>query len=121
MSPLISLAATPAPTDQPSCQQANGVWLSVAINQNQQCVLPDAQGGVIIAYIKQILVLLGSLVGAVIVLMLIIAGIQYITSTGDPGQVKAAKNRIISAITALVLFMLMYAILNFLIPGGILT
>jgi hypothetical protein len=77
-------------------------------------------GGAIISYLKQVLALLAAAVGIVIVLMLVIAGIQYITSVGDPGAIKDAKNKIVNAITALVLFLMMYAILNFLIPGGVL-
>jgi hypothetical protein len=78
-----------------------------------------AQGGAIIVYLKDILKFLGGAVGAVIVLMLIIAGIQYIVAFGDPGGIKNAKGRIVNAITALVLYLMMFAILNFLIPGGI--
>lgn len=63
---------------------------------------------------------LSGAVGLVVVLMIVVAGIQYITSAGDPGRVKEAKNRITNAITGLILFVLMFAILNFIIPGGIL-
>lgn len=80
----------------------------------------DQPGGPILFYLKMILALVNGLVGAIILLVFVIAGIQYITSAGDPTRVKAAKKRIIQAVTALVLYMLMFAILNFLIPGGIL-
>lgn len=80
----------------------------------------SANGGAIIFYLTQILILLNGLVGAVIVLVLVIAGIQFITSAGDPSRYKAAKTRVQQAITALVLYMFMFAILNFLVPGGIL-
>ena len=56
-------------------------------------------------------------VGLVVVLMLIIGGIQYLTSFGDATAIKNAKNRITNAIIALMLFLLMYAILSFLLPG----
>jgi hypothetical protein len=99
---------------------AGQVELSVPIISGQNCVGGNASnGGVIVSYLKWILLFLSGAVGAVIMLMLIIAGIQYVISTGDAAQVKAAKNRIVNAITALVLFAFMYAILNFLIPGGI--
>jgi hypothetical protein len=64
---------------------------------------------------------LSGAIGLVIVLMIVIGGVQYITSAGDPGAVKAAKGRIVNAIVALILFILMFAILNFIIPGGILS
>ena len=70
-------------------------------------------------YLREALQLAGGVVGTVIVMMLVLAGIQYITSSGDSANVKAAKNRITNAITALVLFMFMVAILQFIVPGGI--
>jgi hypothetical protein len=78
-----------------------------------------ATGGAIVAYLILILKLVNELVGMVIILVLIIAGIQYITSVGDPTRIKSAKKRITQAITALVLYMLSIAILTFLIPGGL--
>ena len=85
------------------------------------CIANDPKnGGAIITYLKTILQVLSGLVGTVIVLMLVVAGIQYITSYGDPSNIKNAKNRIVNAITALVLFLMMFAILGFLVPGGIL-
>jgi hypothetical protein len=41
-------------------------------------------------------------------------------STADPARVKAAKDRLQNAIIALVLFLMMFAILSFIVPGGIL-
>ena len=85
------------------------------------CIANDPKnGGAIVTYLKTILQVLSGLVGTVIVLMLIVAGIQYMTSYGDPSNIKNAKNRIVNAITALVLFLMMFAILGFLVPGGIL-
>lgn len=97
------------------------VQLSVPVLSGQSCVDGSKPGGVIVAYVTMLVKLLSGLVGAVIVLMLVIAGIQYITSAGDPGAIKNAKGRITNAITALILFIFMFAILNFIIPGGILT
>ena len=80
----------------------------------------DCSGnGLIFNYLKMVIQFLSGAIGLVIVLMIVIGGVQYITSAGDPGAVKAARGRIINAITGLVLFILMFAILNFLIPGGI--
>ncbi|GEM_PF-2850066 len=77
-------------------------------------------GGAIIFYLKQILFLVNSLIGGIIILVLVIAGVQYIVSGGDPSNVKNAKGRIMNAVTALVLYLMMVAILNFLVPGGLL-
>jgi hypothetical protein len=79
-----------------------------------------AKGGAIVVYLRSILKLLSGAVGLLIVLMLVIAGVQYIVSLGDPGRVKSAKDRIQNTLIALVLYLMMFAILSFLIPGGIL-
>jgi hypothetical protein len=85
------------------------------------CVANDPKtGGAIVVYLKAILQYLSGAVGLVVVLMLVIAGIQYITSVGDPGRIKSAKDRITNAIIALALFIFGFAILSFIIPGGIL-
>lgn len=55
-----------------------------------------------------------------IVASVMIAGYQYMTARDNPGQVQAAKQRIIWAMVALGLFIFGYALLNFLVPGGVL-
>ena len=57
-------------------------------------------------------------IGLVIVASIIYAGIQYTTAGGDPNNVKKAVTPIRSSIVALLLFIFMYAILNYLIPSG---
>ena len=105
--PLVAVA------DSSSC---SGVTLSSPLTGNN-CA--SGSQGVIFAYLDMVIQFLSGLVGVFIVLMLIIGGVQYITSAGDPGAVKAAKSRITNAIIGLVLFIMMFAILNFLIPGGV--
>lgn len=58
--------------------------------------------------------------GVVVVIMIAIGGVQYATSRDNPQAVAAAKGRIFKAITALVLYLLIYAILEYLVPGGVL-
>ena len=77
-------------------------------------------GGAAVAYLKLILRLINGAIGAIIIMMIVISGIQYITSTADPARVKAAKTRLQNAILALVLYMIMYAAIRFLVPGNIL-
>ena len=111
-----------APATAAACADGE-VELSVKVNSknDSNCVKPDANGGVIVTYLKIILKFLSGGVGLVIVLMITIAAVQYITAAGQPEQVKAAKNRIQNALTALVLFLTAFAILNLIIPGGIFT
>ena len=53
------------------------------------------------------------LVGVASVIALIVGGLQYITSAGDPGRTKTAKDTIMYAVIGLVVAILAYAIVNF--------
>jgi len=70
-------------------------------------------------YINPLIKFLAALVGVVVVVSVIIGGIQYSSSAGDPQAATAARKRITNAIIALVVFIFLYALLNFLIPGGL--
>ena len=54
----------------------------------------------------------------IVVISLIIGGINYTTSEGDPQKVSRAKNRIFNTIFALIAYIFLYSFLQFLIPGG---
>lgn len=114
--PVVAAAAA-APC--PSGQVAIGVPITSQSGAGSQCV-DNSGDGVIVNYLKPVLQFLSGAVGAVVVLLVMIAGIQYIISNGDPSAITNAKNRLINAITALVLFVLAFAILSFVVPGGIL-
>lgn len=58
-------------------------------------------------------------VGIIVVGLIVVGGFQYVTAGGNPQKIEAAKHRIIQAIVALVLFIFMYALLQWLIPGGL--
>ncbi len=47
-------------------------------------------------------------------------GYQYMTAKDNSGQVEAAKKRILWALIALGLFIFMFSLLNWLVPGGVL-
>jgi hypothetical protein len=52
------------------------------------------------------------LLGGIAILIIIIAGIQYITSQGNPAQIKSAKDRITNAVVGLLLLLFMFVILR---------
>jgi hypothetical protein len=62
---------------------------------------------------------LSAVAGIVIVASIMMAGFQYMTAQDDPGKIQKAKSRITMTLIALVLFIFMYALLNYLIPGGV--
>lgn len=59
-------------------------------------------------------------VGVILVVSLIIAGIQYMTSSGDPSGIKAARDRIVAVVWSFLIYIFAFAILQYLIPGGLL-
>lgn len=61
-------------------------------------------------------VILGVL-GVVAVLVIILGGITYTTSAGEPGKLKQAKDRILYGIIGLVIALLAFAIVNFVLSG----
>lgn len=58
-------------------------------------------------------------VGLVVVASIIIAGIQYTTSRGDPQATAEATKRISNTVVALIVYIFAYAILNYVIPAGL--
>ncbi len=67
-----------------------------------------------------ITVILNSIIlvaGLVAVIFVVIGGINYMTSAGDPGKVKKAKDTILYAVIGLVVCALAFAIVNFVISS----
>lgn len=60
------------------------------------------------------------ILGLVCVVVMIIGGVNYMTSSGDTGKVKKAKDTILYGVIGLVVCALAFAIVNWVI-GGILS
>jgi len=74
----------------------------------------------IVGYLVLAINIMSAVAGMAIVFSIMFAGFQYMTAQDNPGQIQQARTRIIWAISALLLFLFSYAILNFLVPGGVL-
>lgn len=72
-------------------------------------------------YINPLIQLLSGMVGLIIAGGIIFGGIEYIMSEGDPQKATSGKKHITNALFALVAFLLLYAFLQFIIPGGVLN
>jgi len=70
-------------------------------------------------YINPLIQAISALVGIVTVISIVIAGIQYSTSGDDPSKVQAAKTRIGRSLFALLTFIFLFALLQWLVPGGL--
>ena len=57
------------------------------------------------------------ILGLACVIIVIIGGVQYMTSSGDSGKVKKAKDTILYGVIGLVVCVLAFAIVNFVISN----
>ena len=71
-------------------------------------------------YILIFINILAAILGIVVTISIIIAGIQYSASAGNPQAVEASKKRITNAALALLTFAFMYGFLQWIVPGGLL-
>lgn len=90
-------------------------------DDTKDCTDTDLSGSNcgIVYYLKMFINILSAMVGIVVIGVIIVAGIQYATSAGDPNAAMAAKKRITNALLALVAFFLTYAFLQWVVPGGL--
>lgn len=100
----VFVLSSPVYADLPQCDTANA---NTAICQTDQSLI----GGILQDVINVMLYL----AGAIAVIMIVVGGIRYITSDGDPGAASKAKNTIIYALVGLVVAVMSYAIVNFVI------
>jgi magnesium-transporting ATPase (P-type) len=67
--------------------------------------------------IQNVINVLLFIIGAIAVIMIIVGGIEYVTSAGDPAKTKKAKDTILYSIVGLVIALLAYAIVNFVLTN----
>lgn len=80
----------------------------------------DAKACDLFGYINDAIKLLSAMIGIVVTIMIIAGGIMYSSAGGDPNKVQKAKSLIFKGVFALVGYGLLFAVLNWLVPGGIL-
>lgn len=65
--------------------------------------------------IKTALNFFSALIGIIAVVMIMIAGVKYMTSQGEPGKINEAKNALLYAIVGIVIVAMAQVIVNFVI------
>lgn len=108
------------------CKNDGGVPVSSIWNRNATPTSPnigdecigDSSQNPIFALLSEGIRWFSLLFGLILVLVVVVAGFQYIISAGDSDQIKGAKERLKAAVTGLVLYLLMFSILQFLLPEG---
>lgn len=73
----------------------------------------------VIVLLKWVIRIMTGLIGALAVFGIVYAGFLYATSGDSPEKVKLAKERIMQVAIGIVLFLSMFALLNYLVPGGV--
>ena len=66
----------------------------------------------------EIINVITGVVGVIGVLMIVIGGINYATSSGDPGKTKKAKDTIMYSAIGLVVALMAFALVNFVLGGA---
>lgn len=73
----------------------------------------ESQGDTVLGIIPRVINIFSIVVGVIAVIMIIIGGLKYITSSGDSGNVTSAKNTILYAVIGLVVVALAQIIVRF--------
>lgn len=74
----------------------------------------------IVRRIVDVINILTALVGIVAAIMLTVWGIQYAASRDNPQMVASARQHILQTVLAVIMYLFVYAFLQWLVPGGIL-
>jgi hypothetical protein len=79
------------------------------------CGDAEASEGAVSGTVQKVINLLSLVVGIVAVIMIIVGGLKYITSSGDSSNVGSAKNTILFAVVGLVIVLMAQVIVRFVI------
>lgn len=71
--------------------------------------------------VQDVLRFMSILVGILVVGGVIVGGIVYSTSQGNPGQTQKGITIIANSIIGLVIYLLMFVVINWLLPGSVIT
>jgi len=82
-------------------------------------VCDACDGGSIYKIIAEVIKILTLIIGPLAIIGIIIAGIMYMTASGDSSRQTKAKRRIVDIVIGLGCYAVMFAFANFLIPGGV--
>lgn len=113
MAAMAALLFAPTPARAETCGNGNQ---EVEVSIRVGCDQSDADNP-IYDYLRGVIIFIGSLIGLALVITLIVSGIQYSASGGDPKNIAEAKDRIFNAVLGLILYLFLAAILRYLIPG----
>ena len=79
----------------------------------------DATECIFAKYINPSVKILAAAAGVAVIIGIILGGIQYASSAGDPQKAAAGKTKVMRALYGLLAFLFLYSALQFLTPGGL--
>ena len=89
-----------------------------SVENPAQCnVEKDKEGKGLMPTVLNIINFILAILGIVAVIIIILGGVTYLTSTGDPAKATKARNTILYGIIGLVVALLAFAIVNFVLDG----
>ncbi len=109
---------TNAATRNNNATSPNGdAYVDPAVSASANCNKQNCS--IISNYIDPLIVLLNVVVGISVLIGIIFGSLQIITSAGDPQKAANGRGHVRSALIALVAYIVLYAFLQFIIPGGV--
>ena len=86
---------------------------------NHELICASSAGGEskLINTVSNVLMAIYGIVGVLAVVMIVVGGVKYMTSQGDPGKIQSAKNTIMYSIIGLVIVLAAFAITNFILSA----
>lgn len=113
---LSTTALFATPVSAKTCM-VDGEPIETSILGGNDCA--GTEGGSITSILLYILNFMAIGVGIAVVFGIAWGGFMYAQAGGDSGKTKQAISTITNAVIGLVLFIFMYALANFLVPGGV--
>lgn len=107
---VVAVAATTAPAISP----AKAVNPYGACDANSSSAICKGKGESLSeGFVKPTINIILWVVGVAAVIVIVVAGLKYVTSSGNPSAISSAKTTILYAVIGLVIAITAYAIVNF--------
>jgi cytochrome bd-type quinol oxidase subunit 2 len=115
LAPVSVFAAGPCGTKDNSSQSQILGGIGETTNTNAT----DCSGSQVQSTVKTVINIMSYFVGVVSVIMVVVGGFQFITSSGDSGKVATARNTIVYALIGLFIVALAQVIVHFVLQAAI--
>ena len=112
----LSVVVVAAPIASAACTDSDGQVVETSVID---CGDPAEGRGIIWGLLETAINFLAAGVGIAVVAGIVFGAITYATAAGSAEQAKKGITFVTNAVVGLLLFIFMYAIINFLIPGGL--